>query len=247
MCVAAFSFGPGSGHRIVFAANRDELHARPTAAAAWWDDAPDVLGGRDLVAGGTWLAINRRGWLAAITNLPQDEPRPFPRSRGTLAREFLTDARPARAHAADFEASKAYYGPCNVVFWDGHELYYAATTVEAQRLEPGIHVLGNAVLGADWPRMQLAKTGFEAALDADEREPALFRMLADRDAPPIAADVPAHGLNGIFIINPRYGTRSSTVVSVELDGSVAFTERSFAADGDAVGEQRYRFTLADQT
>jgi len=245
MCVAAFSFGPDSGHRLVFAANRDELHTRPTAAATWWSDAPDVLGGRDLVAGGSWLAINRRGWLAAITNLPQDEPRPFARSRGALVREFLTGDRPASALAADFEASKADYGPCNVVFWDGSELYYAATTVPAQQLDAGIHVLGNAVLGADWPRMRLAKARFEAALGRDDREAALFTMLADRDPPAAVrdADVPARGSNGIFITDARYGTRSSTVVIVGSDGSAVFTERSFAASGVMGGEQRHRFAL----
>ena len=66
MCIAAFGFGPIAGFRLAFAANRDELHVRPTARAAWWDEAPSVLGGRDLTAGGSWLGIDRRGRLSIV-------------------------------------------------------------------------------------------------------------------------------------------------------------------------------------
>lgn len=245
MCIAAFSFGSDRIFQLAFAANRDELHARGSTTARWWDDIPDVLGGRDRVAGGTWLAVNRRGWLAAVTNLPQDEPRTFPRSRGELVSRFLTGNRRASRYAADFASISDAYGPCNLLLWDGAELYYAATGRASVQLAPGIHALGNAPLGTDWPRVRRAEAGFRAALAADTPETALLEMLADRD-PGLAESADAaltRRRTEIFIHDGRYGTRSSTIVLMTRDGEATFVERSFAANGRATGDARYAFAI----
>jgi len=245
MCIAALAFGDVPSYRFVFAANRDELHARATAQAAWWDDTAGVLGGRDLVAGGSWLAVNRRGWLAAVTNLPQDVPRAFPRSRGDLVKGFLTGNRAAGEFAAEFAANSGAYGPCNLLVWDGTVLCYAATGLAARPLAPGVHALGNALLGTDWPRVRRAEAGFTAALDTDDPESALLAMLSDREAVAVdSADAAlARRRTEIFITDARYGTRSSTVVLVNDAGGVTFIERSFGADGNARGDARYTFDI----
>ena len=231
--------------RLAFAANRDELHARPTLPASWWDDTPQVLGGRDLSAGGSWLAIDRRGRLAAVTNLPLPQPRRFPRSRGELVSGFLTGTESAAAFAAAFAATSNEFAPCNLLVWDGAEFHYAATGTASQALQPGVHALGNALLGAEGPRMQRAERGFRDALTSDDPEAGLLELLADRGSGPAdatASDAKARHTE-IFIEDPRYGTRSSTVVLISNEGSVVFVERSHGPDGRSTGLERHVFAI----
>lgn len=243
MCIAAFAFGVSTDYRLVFAANRDELHARPTAPAGWWPEG--ILGGRDLLAGGSWLGLDRRGRLAAITNLPQLKPREFPRSRGSLVCDFLLGEASAEDFAARFAETSGDYGPCNLLVWDGGDFYYATTGAASEPLAPGLHALGNAPLGADWPRVHRAEQGLAASLEAADPEAALLAMLANgRDAPVTSADAAlARRRTEIFIKDARYGTRCSTVILVGNDGRVRFTERSFGADGEPTGEARHAFAL----
>ena len=81
---------------MVFAANRDEHHARPTAAANWWVESPHILGGRDLLAGGTWLAVDQLGRLAAVTNVPSHRGATYTKSRGHLVTDYLAGEVPAQ-------------------------------------------------------------------------------------------------------------------------------------------------------
>jgi uncharacterized protein with NRDE domain len=245
MCIAAFGFGSTPGYRLAFVANRDELHSRPTAKADWWEEAPDLLGGRDLTAGGSWLAIDRRGRLAAVTNLPQATPKQFPRSRGALVSGFLTNDDSAADFAAEFAANADQFGPCNLLVWDGDELHYATTGASSAQIEPGIHALANAPLGADWPRVHRAEQGLRDALNAEDTEMQLLSFLANGEAGD-AEDSDAalaRRRTEIFVHHPRYGTRSSTVVLITDDGNVVFTERSYASDAAPTGLERYTFSI----
>lgn len=244
MCIAAFSFGPDSDFRFAFAANRDELHSRPTAAADWWQEQPDILGGRDLTAGGSWLAVDRQGRLAAVTNLPQTQPRAFPRSRGELVSGFLSDSSSAESFAAEFATASDQFAPCNLLVWDGAELHYAATGATRQKLEPGLHALGNAPLADEWPRARRAEHGFRHAIVQEDPEAGLLALLADRngDTAKTFEGEPGRRRTEIFVADTHYGTRSSTVVLISADGDVTFTERSFGPDGQATGFERHTFS-----
>lgn len=246
MCIAAFAFGVSPDHKLVFAANRDELHTRPTAAADWWPDAPTILGGRDLLAGGGWLAVDRRGRLAAVTNLPQEQTRTHPHSRGSLVRDFLSGDRTAAEFAAGFAAASAGFGPCNLLLWDRTEFHYAASGVGPVRLHAGVHAISNAPLGADWPRVHRAQDGLSARLGEKDPTPALLKMLFNGAAGGTeSADAAlARRRTEIFIRDAHYGTRSSTVVVMGADGQSSFYERSFAADGRASDERAYTFQVS---
>ena len=100
MCLVTFALGSSATYPLVFAANRDELHTRPTAEADWWPEPASILGGRDLLAGGSWLAVDRRGRLAAVTNIPSDEIRENARSRGDLVVILLQSLRVLRPFQA---------------------------------------------------------------------------------------------------------------------------------------------------
>ncbi|HAR31272.1 MAG TPA: hypothetical protein DCR65_07090, partial [Gammaproteobacteria bacterium] len=106
MCLVLFAFQPGAPHPLVVAANRDEFYARPALAAHFWDEHPDVLGGRDLEAGGTWLGVHRSGRFAAVTNFAEAGPDAAPASRGQLTEAFLRGTSDALtyAHAIDSSA-----------------------------------------------------------------------------------------------------------------------------------------------
>lgn len=240
MCLIAVAWQVSPSYPLLVAANRDERHARPTAPARWWLDRPLVFGGRDLTAGGTWLAVDRRGRLAAVTNFRDGTPLAGLRSRGALITGFLEQ----RGSAADFEAAITpelrEYGPFNLLLFDGVELRYVSNRAPARRLTPGIHALSNTALGNDWPKTRSAAAGMERALGAADPAEALLTLLAQR-AP---GDPEETYRSAHFIEGPVYGTRSSTVVLLDARGRLTFVERSFDAAARVTGEVRETFAPA---
>src|SRR5262245_27261407 len=118
MCLIVVALGAAPRYPLIVAANRDEQHARPTGRAAWWSDQPRMLGGRDLEAGGSWLAVNRGGRFAAVTNI-REASRPVGlRSRGSLVAGFVADVAPAREHAARAVRDGVAFGPFNLFLYD---------------------------------------------------------------------------------------------------------------------------------
>ncbi|MBT8079431.1 MAG: NRDE family protein [Gammaproteobacteria bacterium] len=249
MCLIVFAWQATPDKRLLLAANRDELHARPTREAHWWPDRPDCLAGRDLQAGGSWLAIGRGGRFATVTNYSeQQDRRSWPASRGLLVTDFLDSA----ATPFDFARSLAgdRYAGFNLLLSDGAELVYVSNRGDAPvRLEPGIYGLANASLDAPWPKLLRSRdclAGLVAAGQANET--ALMRLLADRQ-PAAAAEIDGTGLpfalaravSAPFIVTPEYGTRCSTVIDWNHAGSVRFVERRFDASATQTGESAFSF------
>ena len=240
MCLIVVGVGASARHPLLVAANRDEQHARPTLPAAWWADAPQVLGGRDLTAGGTWLAVDDRGRFAAVTNV-RDPQRPLAlRSRGSLVAAFLTDGHSAAQYAARVVQGGAAFGAFNLLLFDGEELHFASNRAPAARLATGLHAFSNAPPGTEWPKTATALHGAAAVLDNAAPVEPLFELLARRadGGEPERRVERAH-----FVVGPTYGTRCSTVVLVAADGTVTFAERTFDAAGTLTGEVRETFAL----
>src|SRR6188474_3860848 len=94
MCLIVLAWRVHAELPLIVAANRDEFHARPAAPAAFWEDQPGILAGRDLEARGTWMGISRGGKFAAVTNYRGGtEPRAA-QSRGSLVSAFLANGQP---------------------------------------------------------------------------------------------------------------------------------------------------------
>jgi len=251
MCLAIIAIDAHPRYSLVVAANRDEFHARPTAAAAWWDET--LVAGRDLQAGGTWLGVTRAGRFAFLTNVrePHRTDRALP-SRGALVPHVLRDASPPpRALAAARERGLRHNG-FNLVA--GTAVTAAWTSNRAERvveLAPGVHGLSNALLDAPWPKVVRTEAAVSAWLAAslDDVEP-LFDALADRTIAPDAA-LPNTGvaldwerrLSAAFIVSDNYGTRSSTIVTIDRSGRARFVERSFAASGHPCGQVVHDFDV----
>lgn len=247
MCLLILAFEAAPGARLVVAANRDEFHARPTAPAAFWPERPDVLAGRDLEAGGTWLGVTRSGRFAALTNIRDPRShRPGRATRGALVSAFLTGTASAREHVEAVLADADRYNGFNLLVHDGSELWYVESrTPSVRRLAPGLYGLSNHLLDTPWPKVTRVKEAVAARLDGEPSPDALLPPLADRTR---AADaqLPDTGvgleaerlLSSPFIVSPSYGTRSSTAL-VETGRGLLFVERSFGSDGRETGTHRF--------
>jgi uncharacterized protein with NRDE domain len=253
MCLIALAHRVHPEFPLVVAANRDEFYARPTAAAAFWDDQPDILAGRDLECMGTWLGVTRTGRFAAVTNFrdPAD-PGAGAESRGTLVSRFLAGSMTAEQFFADVAARGDEYRGFNLLASDGTALYcYSNRDGSPRRLDPGIYGLSNHLLDTPWPKVRLARDRLREALRPAPAPEPLFTLLADTDISP-DSDLPQTGvgterermLSAARIVSGSYGTRCSSVVLQGSDGRVQFAERTYGPEGAELETVRYEFRLA---
>ena len=238
MCLVVVARAPTPRYPFVIAANRDELHARPTRPAGWWPEPPGLLGGRDLAAGGTWLGVDRRGRIAAVTNVRDGTPREAPRSRGGLVTDYLGSNSAAAEFATALDDAGGF-AAFNLLLWDGTDLHYASNRAPATALGRGVHALSNAPLGVEWPKTASARSGVTRLLASSDPVASLFDVLALRSE---AATAEERYRSAHFVTGPVYGTRCSTVILVDEAGAVTFAERSFDASGEQTGEVRETFT-----
>ena len=239
MCVAVLAWTAHPRWRLVVAANRDEFHARPTAPLAQWDNG--VIAGRDLEAGGTWLGINNAGRFALVTNfrLP-GYPKPGLASRGGLVVDWLLQ-RPDPDTTAMNPFHLLRVGP------DGASHLSNQRGSVSHSLTPGLHGVSNGHFDQPWPKTQRLLGAVDDWLAASDDDPAgLFSGLGDETALPPGPD--SEGTDApfspVFIRNPAYGTRCSTVVLVDQAGQGTIIERRFGADGETTGETALRFGRA---
>jgi uncharacterized protein with NRDE domain len=243
MCLLVVAHAAAARYKFVIAANRDELHARPTRPAGWWREPPGLLGGRDLLAGGTWLGVDRGGRIAAVTNVRDGTPREAPRSRGALVTDYLGGDESAASRAARLAAAGAGFAAFNLLLFDGAELQYTSNRAPPTRLAPGVHALSNAPLGVDWPKTTSAKAGATRVLAAADPLEGLFDLLATRSNADSAEE---RYRSAHFVAGPVYGTRCSTVILIDDRGTLTFAERSFDAGGSRTGEIRETFATPPQ-
>ncbi|MDX1465917.1 MAG: NRDE family protein [Halomonas sp.] len=255
MCLIAFDHRPGSACPLRLIANRDEFHARPTAPLGAWEEAPEIVGGRDLEAGGSWLAVHRRGRFAAVTNVRDPRltvPSGAP-SRGGLVREALErdDLTAWLDRLAGGEA-RAYAG-FNLLVGDGDTLWHLHRGLDALRLRrvpPGLHGLSNASLDTPWPKLIAARQGLGRGLHHGRFPEDALSVLAD--ARPADDDaLPETGvglererqLSSCFIVGRDYGTRATSWLSWQADGVIEIGEWRFGPLGIRLGENVERLTL----
>ena len=216
MCLILVAWRRHAAFPLVVAANRDELHARPASSAAFWEDQPGILAGRDLQARGTWLGVSRNGRFASVTNYRGGHDPNAPESRGALVSRFLLGDASAKKYVEEINTSM--YSGFNLLASDRDELWWLTNRGDgARRLDPGFYALGNLLL--DTPEVMEVKSRFETAPVAMEP---LFSVLA-----------------AAKIVAPVYGTRCSTVLMMESGGRMQFAERAFDAAGADGSTLRY--------
>jgi uncharacterized protein with NRDE domain len=236
MCLIFVAWKQHPDYRLVVAANRDEFYSRPTAPAHYWEEAPEVLAGRDLEAGGTWLGVTHAGRFAALTNYRGGETKAADApTRGRLVSDFLCSKSTPDDYLQSVAARAAAYNDFNLLVADHARLHWYSNRGEGPReLEPGVYGASNHLLDTPWPKVERGKKAFGELLETKRIDvQAMFDLLADNQ---VARDesLPDTGiglvrereLSPIFITAGDYGTRSSTVLLVGVGENVAFHERT---------------------
>lgn len=250
MCLLVAAWRAHPRYRLVVMANRDEFHARPAEPLRIWGPPADLLAGRDVQAGGTWLGADRARRFGVITNYREmARPRRGAPSRGRLIVDYLGQPVSAWDYANNIEIDALSYAGFSLLLADGDDLVYACNRAEqfARRLAPGVYGLSNHLLDTPWPKLVRVRAALQSWIDAgrDELAP-LWAALADRDIPNDSPGVPeltigldpawARVLASPFVAHPDYGTRSSTLSLIADNGAMEVHERRFDADGRTLGE-----------
>lgn len=258
MCLLVLAWQVHPRYKLVVAANRDEFHERPTEAMAKWPPPDDLIAGRDLRAGGTWLGIGRDRRFGIVTNFRElQRPSPGAPSRGNLIPDYLRNPVPTGRYLQQLEVTAADYSGFNLLLADAHSLWYVSNRADrfAQVLPPGIYGLSNELLDTPWPKLQRVRSHFDPLLTqpGEVRKGELFAILADPTQAGIDEALPETGLSreweqllsSPFISAEDYGTRCSTVVMVENSGAVSLTERRFGSRGTPLGETEFNLGVGE--
>ena len=230
MCVVTVAWNAHPSWQLVAAGNRDEFHAREAAPLGKWKDALSIIAGRDLLSQGTWFGVSSEGRFGVVTNVRSpDGPDSQKASRGALVTNWLAKS--------ELPNNPDMFNPFNLLVADQKAVHYLSNRPSASHstLGSGMHSLSNAPIGASWPRKDRLDHAVKAWLKDGAQEPtSLFDILADGGTG-TADQYP------LFILNPVYGTRCSTILSVDSDGEGHIMERRFNADGAFAGESSATF------
>jgi uncharacterized protein with NRDE domain len=252
MCLLVIAWQVHPRYRLVVAANRDEFHERPTEPMALWPPPDDLIAGRDLRAGGTWLGVDRSRRFGIVTNFRElQRPAPGAPSRGNLIPGYLRNPAPVTEYIHNLEAVAEQYSGFNLLLTDHDSLWYVSNRAPrfAQSLPPGIYGLSNELLDTPWPKLQRVRQRFDALINQADTLPeeALFAILADPTQAGVDDSLPDTGLSreweqllsSPFISNGEYGTRCSTLVRIDETGALTLNERRFGPQGILLGDTRF--------
>ena len=239
MCILAWNWQPTQSTPLLLLANRDEFYARPTQAAHWWN-TDQILAGRDLQAGGTWLGISPGGRLAALTNyrlpVPDTAMRP---SRGTLVADFLRSDVDANSYLQSLAQRMDAFQPFNLLVYDGKQLMGLESRHQRVfAVAPGIGAVSNADFGTSWPKLLQLKNALQQELLHPFVEAQHYLPLLQNPQRAPWESLPntgiertwEHALSAIFIAESDYGTRASSIVCM-TQNSVQFLEQSYGPQG----------------
>ena len=255
MCLILVAWRVHADYPLVVAANRDEFFARPTAPAAFWKDAPQLLAGRDLEAGGTWMGVTCKGRFAALTNFRDPaQNRSGAPSRGGLVADFLTGDETPQTYLERIATHGSQCNGYNLLVSEGETLWWSSNMGgESRPLQAGVYGVSNHLLDTPWPKVGAGKTALAQALDRLPDDQALFALLQDDGIHP-DEDLPQTGvpldwerlLSSAFVKSPEYGTRGSTVLSIERDGWTSFDEQTWLPGAQPGERLRYRFRASER-
>jgi uncharacterized protein with NRDE domain len=256
MCLIFLSLKNHPTYKLIIAANRDEFYNRKTAPARFWDDYPDIIGGRDLEASGTWMAMNKNGKIGLVTNY-RDPANINPKapSRGQLVSDFLVNDDSTKEYLTGLSQRASHFNGFNLLTGNPDELWYLSNYRQGiHTLEPGVYGLSNHLLDTPWPKVLRGKEKFGRTISDSIIEPdLLFELLYDEQQ---AVDhlLPNTGigldreraLSSMFIKTDGYGTRCSTVVLVDNQNEVLFSERTYQTDTFSYTTHTARFKITKQ-
>jgi uncharacterized protein with NRDE domain len=252
MCLIFIALKNHSRYKLIVAANRDEFYERKTAAAAFWEDHPEILGGRDLEAFGTWLGMTKSGRICMVTNFRDlKNINPNAPSRGKLVTDFLLEKSTGEEYLKKVEPRAKKYNGFSLIAGTVDTLYYLSNHKEGLiLLNSGLFGLSNHLLETPWPKVEKGKAEIQVLLKSPVIRPEdLFEVLSD-DTISSDEQLPDTGvglereraLSAAFIKSPGYGTRSSTVILVDYNNHVSFHERVYDPVTSGFSDQTFLYT-----
>lgn len=249
MCIISFQYEPDSDKPLIVIANRDEFYARESQKAHYWDEASTVFGGLDVERGGSWLALNKNGRFAAVTNYRDFSLEQVgEKSRGELVSNFVESATPAMDYMKALQENRLLYGPMNLLVYDGENLvHFNNIENNLTVVKPGIHGLSNASIDTPWPKVERMKYLLQLAIAEDDLTVENLLTIGLDTEKPADARLPNTGvglelereLSSIFVAREGYGTRNTSAIIMHKDGTVDFVEQSYheGAIGDLTKEK----------
>ena len=257
MCLIVFSFQHHDTYPLILAGNRDEFYARPAEQLHYWDHQPHILAGKDLRAGGTWLGVSQSGSFGAITNYRDfNNPLEGERSRGEIIPGLLNSNETVEKNLNMVRNRKHDYAGFNLLAGNIENLYYLSNLKDdIETVAPGIHGISNAFLDTPWPKVKKAKKLFSDAIKADSiNRDQIFEMLEDTETFP-TDQLPNTGLSDerekavspIFIQTEGYGTRCSSLLTIDYKGQVEFTEKTHVPElGTSEAVKHFTFQISEK-
>jgi len=253
MCLIFISFQQHPNYKLIVAGNRDEFYNRKTAAANYWSDYPQILGGRDLEAGGTWLGMSTSGKISMLTNYRDPKNiNPAAPSRGQLVSDYLKSTITAEAYTRGVESDGKKYNGFNLIVGSPEELwYYSNYRNGITPLAPGFYGISNHLLESPWPKVLIGKQKISPVLRPNIVDPEQVLEILYDDQVADDDQLPDTGLtlereralSSMFIKTPNYGSRCSTVVLVNKSNEVLFTERVYDLETFNYNTNTFRFTI----
>jgi uncharacterized protein with NRDE domain len=235
MCLNIFSYKAHPDYKLIIAANRDEFYARKTEAAHFWTDKPNLLAGKDLEQGGTWLGITKTGKFSFITNYR--DPKSFNKdapSRGALVSDYLSGSLGPEQYLKSLDDTQRYNG-FNLVAGDLTELcYFSNVENKIRKLDKGFYAVSNALLDTPWKKLVTGKNAVEAIINQKNFSANDLFFALHNEQKADDSELPQTGvpyeieklISSMFIKSETYGTVCSTVVLIDNDNRVQFFERT---------------------
>lgn len=254
MCLVLFALDCHPRYQLVLASNRDEFYERPTLPASFWPDHLELLAGKDLRQGGTWLGVTTGGRFAVLTNYRDPSNyQPEGPSRGKLVHKYLSTNLDPKTYIENLGDIVEKYNGFNLLFGTISSLYYYSNLEKRIRhVKKGVHGLSNSLLDVPWPKVTRGiKTLANIIKQEDIAVDDLFAMMADREQPD-DVDLPRTGVSlewerllaPMLVTGKNYGTRASTILLADRNNRVQLWERSFVpADMTVANEVYYEFDI----
>lgn len=252
MCLIFTAINYHPVFKLIVAANRDEFYNRKTAPANYWEDYPNVLGGRDLQAGGTWMGMTKQGKISMLTNYRDPKSiRADAPSRGFLVADYLEKEIDPESFLKNIEPAR--YNGFNLLMGTIDNLWYLSNYKSGiTKLDNGLYGLSNHLLDTPWPKVVRGKKKLIPILGkSDLTTNELMEFLYDDEL--ATKDLPSTGvspelekaLSSMFIKTPGYGSRCSTVVLVDKENHVKFSERVYDLTTFNYTLSEYEFDVAN--
>ena len=253
MCLIFLSFNQHPDYPLIIAANRDEFYDRPASSIGLWPEYPNILAGKDLTGGGTWLGVTKSGSFAMLTNyrdmanIKANAP-----TRGKLVLDYLAGEFDASNYLQALDASASLYNGYNIILGTLNDpWYYSNQNHEIFRLGTGLYGLSNALLDTKWPKVEIGKEKFKQIIERESLDfEAIFSFMYDKTLAP-DEKLPDTGigyekeklLSSMFIELPGYGTRNTTLLVKDKNNNVQLIERTYSQPDDSTSELKFEFSL----